>query len=170
MIGHIWCNIIIITGRFLQMKTTIILTLYFKISCSFVTHLWATHYTWYFVACYELSLDMWLMQGVGCRDQRSASAFLSNSLRPSLCLASMYLLLCPALLVFVHLACLVAWLPCLPCRTQCNIISIIECLWFVVTWNELSHPRAINLHASKSSACPRAQHCPVNGPSSWLQF
>jgi hypothetical protein len=42
----------------------------------------------------------------------------------SLCLASICLLLCPALRVFAHLTWLVAWLPCLPCRIWCKIIII----------------------------------------------
>jgi hypothetical protein len=43
----------------------------------------------------------------------------------SLCLASICLLLCPALLVFVHLTWLVAWLSCLQCRIWCKSIIII---------------------------------------------
>jgi hypothetical protein len=39
-----------------------------------------------------------------------------------LCLASICLLLCPALRVFVHLTWLVARLSCLPCRIWCKII------------------------------------------------
>jgi hypothetical protein len=43
-----------------------------------------------------------------------------------LCLASICLLLCPALLFIVHLAWLVAWLSCLPCRIWCKIIIIMK--------------------------------------------
>jgi hypothetical protein len=42
-----------------------------------------------------------------------------------LCLASIGLLLCPDLCVFVHLTWLVAWLFSLPCRIWCKVIIII---------------------------------------------
>jgi hypothetical protein len=45
-------------------------------------------------------------------------------------LASICLLLSPALRVFVHLTWLVAWLSCLPCRIWCKIIIIIiDCVF-----------------------------------------
>jgi hypothetical protein len=66
----------------------------------------------------------------------------------SLCLASICLLLCPALRVFVHLTWLVAWLSCLPCRIWCKIIIII---WATIPG--ISFPVT-----SKFSACLHRQH------------
>jgi hypothetical protein len=43
----------------------------------------------------------------------------------SLCLASIYLLFCPALRVFVNLTWLVVWLSCPSRRIWCKIITII---------------------------------------------
>jgi hypothetical protein len=55
---------------------------------------------------------------------RKTLSHTSESYMVSLCLALLCLLLGPALLAFAHLAWLVAWLSCLPCRNWCNIIII----------------------------------------------